>query len=166
MESRLELRTRVDVSRDQHEIQVISVRSAGVPFKVIQSLDASCYSGSAQHYDEEIKFVIGTRTKSSRPGKKPLEVCIPCLPTNLSLCPKQTLLHCIHCTQELRKSGEQTKSQLFISFVRPHKPVSSSSLGRWINTVMTDYIRFVSNSIIKALHFMSYFLPFLVATVL
>ena len=45
---RLEVRTRVDVSRDQHEIQVISVRSAGVPFKVIQSPDASCYSGSAQ----------------------------------------------------------------------------------------------------------------------
>ena len=49
LESRLEVRTRVDVSRDQHEIQVISVRSAGVPFKVIQSPDASCYSGSAQH---------------------------------------------------------------------------------------------------------------------
>ena len=48
MELRLEVRTRVDVSRDQHEIQVISVRSAGVPFKVIQSPDASCYSGSAQ----------------------------------------------------------------------------------------------------------------------
>ena len=48
LELRLEVRTRVDVRRDQHEIQVISVRSAGVPFKVIQSPDASCYSGSAQ----------------------------------------------------------------------------------------------------------------------
>ena len=48
MELRLEVRTRVNVSRDQHEIQVISVRSAGVPFKVIQSPDASCYSGPAQ----------------------------------------------------------------------------------------------------------------------
>ena len=46
MELRLEVRTRVDVSRDQHEIQVISVRSAGVPFKVIQSPDASCYRQS------------------------------------------------------------------------------------------------------------------------
>ena len=50
MELRLEVRTRVDVSRDQHEIQVISVGSAGVPFKVIQSPDASCYSGSAQQF--------------------------------------------------------------------------------------------------------------------
>ena len=88
--------------------------------------------------DDEIKFVIGTRTKTSRPGKKPLEVSIPSLPTNLSLCPKQRLLHYIHCTQDLRKSGEQTESQLFISHVKPHKPVSSSTLGRWIKTAMTD----------------------------
>ena len=32
------------------QIQVISVRSAGVPFKVIQSLGTSRYSGSAQQY--------------------------------------------------------------------------------------------------------------------
>ena len=50
MQSRLEVRTRFDVSRDQHEIQVISVRSASVAFKVIQSPDASCYSGLAQHF--------------------------------------------------------------------------------------------------------------------
>ena len=55
MELRLEVRTRVDVSRDQHEIQVISVRNAGVLFKVIQSPDASCYSGSAQHYSKEYR---------------------------------------------------------------------------------------------------------------
>ena len=35
------------------QIQVISVRSAGVPFKVIQSPDASCYSGSAQQIGGE-----------------------------------------------------------------------------------------------------------------
>ena len=84
-------------------------------------------------YDDEIKFVIGTITKTSRPGKKPLEVSIPSFPTTLSLCSKQTLLHYINCTQDLRKSGEQTESQLFISHVKPHKPVSSSTLGRWIS---------------------------------
>ena len=86
-------------------------------------------------YDDEINFVIG---KTSRPGKKPLEVSIPSLPTNLSLCPKQTLLHYNHCTQDLSKSGEQTESQLFIPHVKPHKPVFSSTLGTWIKTVMTD----------------------------
>ena len=61
------VRTRVDVSRNQHEIQVISsVRSAGVPFKVIQSPDASCYSGSAQHAKHfAVKFcLISQGTKS------------------------------------------------------------------------------------------------------
>ena len=67
MELRLEVRTRVDVRRDQHEIQVISVRSAGVPFKVIQSPDASCYSGSAQHLleaDEPLEELIGDGTSA------------------------------------------------------------------------------------------------------
>ena len=35
------------------QIQVISVRSAGVPFKVIQSLGTSRYGGSAQQIGGE-----------------------------------------------------------------------------------------------------------------
>ena len=59
MELRLEVRTRVDVSRDQHEIQVVSVRSAGVAFKVIQSPDTSRYSGPAHYIKESTLTALG-----------------------------------------------------------------------------------------------------------
>ena len=36
------------------QIQVISVRSAGVPFKVIQSLGTSRYGGSAQQLSSQV----------------------------------------------------------------------------------------------------------------
>ena len=68
MELRLEVRTRVDVSRDQQEIQVISVRSAGVPFKVIQSPDASCYSGLAQQLCAKVVSNSDFRRKLTTSG--------------------------------------------------------------------------------------------------
>lgn len=63
-------------------------------------------------YEDEIKFVIGSRTKTSRPGKKPLEVSIPSLPTNLSLCPKQTLLHFVFF---VRNTCASQGSRLYLS---------------------------------------------------
>ena len=61
-------------------------------------------------YEDEIKFVIGSRTKTTRPGKKPLEVSIPSLPTNL--CPKQTLLHFVFI---VRNTCASQGSRLYLS---------------------------------------------------
>lgn len=52
---------------------------------------------------------------------------------NRATCPVHTLREYVDRTKPLRKC-----SQLFISFSRPHLPVSKSTLSRWIKTVMEE----------------------------
>ena len=53
------------------------------------------------------------------------------LPEDPSLCSMSTLAEYILCTEKLCSS-----SKLFISFIRPHKPVTTSTVGRWIKSVL------------------------------
>ena len=50
------------------------------------------------------------------------------------ICPVLTLKHYITMSQKLRGDN----NQLFISFQKPHKPVSKSTLSRWIKRVMEE----------------------------
>ena len=55
------------------------------------------------------------------------------LPEDPSLCTMSTLAEYILRTEKLRSS-----SKLFISFIRPHKPVTTSTVGRWIKSVLSS----------------------------
>ena len=75
---------------------------------------------------------IAEHLKTSKPGKS-LEVKFMSLPEDPSLCTMSTLGEYILSTEKLRSS-----SKLFISFIRPHKPVSTSTVGRWIKSVLSS----------------------------
>lgn len=71
-----------------------------------------------------LSFVIAEHLKTSKPGKS-LEVKFMSLPEEPSLCTMSTLAECILRTEKLLSS-----SKLFTSFIRPHKPVTTSTVGR------------------------------------
>ena len=54
--------------------------------------------------------------------------------SDLNLCPVVTLEEYISKTRSLRKEC----SQLFISFIRPHGPVTSSTIARWLKEVLRN----------------------------
>ena len=54
-------------------------------------------------------------------------------PEDPSLCTRATLAEYILRTEKLRSS-----SKLLISFTRPHKPVYTSTVGRWFKSVLSS----------------------------
>ena len=56
----------------------------------------------------------------------------PSFPGNEGLCPVASLRLYLKCTESLR--GGKTK--LFLSFIKPHRAVTSSSIARWLRTVL------------------------------
>ena len=60
-------------------------------------------------------------------------------PHNKRLCPVDTLRHYLKATREVRPVFPPSKADpLFISYVKPHKPISSSILSRWLRTGLTN----------------------------
>ena len=68
-------------------------------------------------------FTIRDRLKNSRPGKSLLDVTIPHFVQDLELCPRIHLLCYLAKAEPLRKLGNQSVKQLFISYFKPHKAV-------------------------------------------
>ena len=79
-----------------------------------------------------LSFIVAEHLNTSKPGKS-LEVKFMSLPEDPSLCTMSTLAEYILRTEKLRSS-----SKLFISFIRPHKPVTTSTVGRWIKSVLSS----------------------------
>lgn len=84
---------------------------------------------------EAIKFVISECHKTSRPGKT-LEVFLPTLPDNVNLCPKSTADEYLKHTEPLREMNGGYTSKVFVSYVKPHKQITTSTLAQWIKKVL------------------------------
>lgn len=48
------------------------------------------------------------------------------------------LLTCISRTSSLRGENNQFASKLFLSYTRPHKPVASATIARWLKSVLSE----------------------------
>ena len=81
------------------------------------------------------QFVVNSLLKSSRPGKSSLIVSLPAFPENEKLCAHSTLLHYIARTASIRQS--LNSSQVFVSYGKPYKVISSATLARWLKTVLS-----------------------------
>ena len=84
---------------------------------------------------DAIKFVISEHHKTARPGKT-LEVFFPTFPANINLCPMSTLQEYLNRTEPLRHINGQYSSKVFISYVKPHKEITTATLARWIKVVL------------------------------
>ena len=81
-----------------------------------------------------VAFIPTVLAKQSRQGKPIEEFFFPSLPGNSNLCPVETLKVYLEKTRSLR--GEEPK--LFVSFIKPHRAVTSSSIARWLKTILEE----------------------------
>ena len=79
-----------------------------------------------------MEFLPKNLAKQARRGRPVVTFFFPSFSEDPLLCPVRTLKSYESATGSLR--GEQ--SRLFISFIKPHKPVSSSSIARWLKAVL------------------------------
>ena len=77
-------------------------------------------------------FSFGKTVKHSREGKTPPAIEFNAMIENINLCPVAALNSYITLTAPWR-NGE---TQLFLSFVKPHKAVSKSTITRWMKEVL------------------------------
>ena len=84
-----------------------------------------------------LSFTVCERLKTSRPGKSTRKVEFLSLPEDNSLCPVATLTEYLSRTEGLRKSASSEETRLFISFIKPHKAVSTATVARWIKSVLS-----------------------------
>ena len=79
-------------------------------------------------------FRLASLTKTARPDK-PITSCYSPLP-DASLCPVRTLQQYLTRTVNWRESAGNSK--LFLSLNKPHHPVTSATIARWLKQVLRE----------------------------
>ena len=78
--------------------------------------------------------LLSTRkTKNIRPGNHLEPIEIKAYPSELELCPVTHIRHYLTQTTPLRQG-----SRLFFSLLKPYKPVTPATIGRWIKSMLTE----------------------------
>ena len=72
-------------------------------------------------------------SKQSRPSRLLKPFTLPSFSSDKRLCPKEALQAYAARTESFRGEG---KDKLLLSYVKPHNPISSSSVARWIVTLL------------------------------
>ena len=84
-----------------------------------------------------VLFKVPGLTKCAGP-KRPLQnLFLASFPPDRRLCFVNYLVQYEKVTKNLRQKTENTQNLLFISYVKPHKPVTSATIARWVKTVLS-----------------------------
>lgn len=81
----------------------------------------------------QIRIKIPDLIKTSRIGAKQPILALPFLAEKPEICPSKTMLAYLEMTKTIRNN-----TNLFISHKKPHNPVTSQSLSRWIKITLKD----------------------------
>lgn len=82
-------------------------------------------------------FSIPQLTKTGKQSGPPIDIFFPAFPQDRRLCVVNYLKNYEKKTLEFRKQVQQnTKNQLFISFIEPHQPICTSTISRWLKSVL------------------------------
>ena len=82
---------------------------------------------------EGVAFLPAALAKQSRPCKALTEYFFPSFPHNRELCPVATVRQYLTVTSSLCPEGAV---KLFVAIVKPHNPLSSSSIARWLKETL------------------------------
>lgn len=88
-----------------------------------------------QELPGKIVFTIGDKLKTTRPGKQLASIELLAYPTDDSICVVSHLEQYIARAKPVRASHD---TKLLISYAKPHKPVSNSTVGKWAKRVLKD----------------------------
>ena len=98
-----------------------------------------------------IQFNPVCLSKQSRPSRPLKPFTFPSFFSDKRLCPKEAVQAYVARTESFRGEG---KEKLLLSFIKPHNPISSSSVARWIVTLLklagVDTDTFKSHSVRSA----------------
>ncbi len=83
--------------------------------------------------DSKVVFIVKSLLKTSRPGQKETSIELRAYESDKSLCPVHNISTYLLRTESMRKKH----SQFFISYIKPHNPVSKDTIGRWLKNVLT-----------------------------
>ena len=85
---------------------------------------------------EGVSFTLPGLTKTSKPGDLPKTSFHAAFRADMDLCPVECLRVYLDRTKGFRSNNKDQQDKLFLSFVIPHKPVSSATLARWIKSYL------------------------------
>ena len=85
-----------------------------------------------QEMEDRFRFIIVDNVKSSAPGRKQPVLVLPKFEENVNRCVVFTMKEYLRRTEDLRTKH----SNVFISYQKPHEPVSSSTISRWIKCTL------------------------------
>ena len=103
----------------------------------IQSLRVS--EGNVSVRSGGIWFLRQGLSKQDRPHHSGNRIFVPAFPSNKKLDPMRAIGIYLSKTETLRESNTD-KTKLFISIVKPHRPVSRQTIAKWIvNTIKLAY---------------------------
>ena len=80
-------------------------------------------------------FLVPGLVKGPKPHKPHLEIFLPSFPPDASLCVASYLKRYIDITST-KRNNSSSRNFLFISYVKPHKAVKTSSISRWLKNVL------------------------------
>ena len=86
---------------------------------------------------EGVTFQEAGLAKQSRAGKPRAEFFFPAFESR-ELCPKATLQVYEQRTESFRAQEDTERTRLFLAVVKPHKPISSSTLARWLKSLINN----------------------------
>ena len=84
-----------------------------------------------------VVFKLASLTKKRTPGLPPKELFFGAFPNDKRLCVVECLKFYEEKTREFRLPGPGEKP-LFLSYVRPHNPVTSQRLAHWVKDLLAD----------------------------
>ena len=122
--------TNCDLKTLSHRLAILLCLTTGQRDQTIKCLNLDCIKISS---DKVVLFVPET-LKSTTPGHHLLPIELKTFKDS-ELCVVAHLKQYIKMTASFRNAGT---NQLLLSFVQPHKPISTSTLSRWCVTVMKE----------------------------
>ena len=111
-----------------YKLVVLLALTTGQRIQTIHSVDLRNVVVS----DDSIKIRFGDLLKQTRVGNHLAELYIEAFPSDEDVCVVKTFKMYVEKTKVLRDKY----SKLFISLQKPHRPVTKSTLGRWIKVVL------------------------------
>ena len=79
-----------------------------------------------------VAFLPSVLAKQSRQGRSIVEFFFPLFPDNPVLCPVKAIRAYLDRTESLRG----TEVKMFLSYIKPHKAITSSTIARWLKSML------------------------------
>ena len=89
---------------------------------------------SMQSLPDKYIFTLRETLKTSKPGKHLDPITLEAYKPDESLCIVNLLSHYLNLTSTIRNEH----SKLLISYVKPHRPITNATIGKWAKTILKE----------------------------